>query len=520
MTNTPTFNAPAGSPALTLGRHTAKLVVVDDSGNQSTETTKDFIVVDTLNPTAVLDAPATVSIASPLALSGARSTDAGGGHVVEWRWTVGSRPVVVTSDPAFNAPAGLPPGRTTVSLAVVDDSGNVSSATSAQVIVLDDVAPTAVLDAPSSVADGERIPLSGARSSDTGGRVIQYTWRVDGGPPVVTSDPAFSAPAQAHGTHTVSLTVRDDAGNDSAPVAASVFVGDDIAPTAVLDAPPVVSVGASIPLSGARSTDVRGRVIRYAWSIDGGSPVLTVDPAFTAAALPLGRHTVTLVVTDDSGNQSLPAAATVVVRDDLNPTAVLDAPSTAAAGAAIPLSGARSFDAGGRIVRFTWRVDARAPVDTSTPTFSAPGLTAGTHTISLVVTDDSGNQSPADTRTIVVPAVQTPPATKPPSGTRLATFGKLVLIAPVGKKTATIDLRKGTLVAGRIFSPVAARLRATFTSGRLKLGGARLKLKAGSTSVLQAKLPGAARKALKGKKRIKVTVKAAGVTRRFTASVK
>jgi large repetitive protein len=520
VTSDPTFNAPAGSPALAIGQHTAKLVVVDDSGNQSTQVSRTFIVRDTVNPTAVLDAPATVTITSALALSGARSTDVGG-SVVEYRWTVGARPVVVTSDPTFNAPAGLPPGRITVSLAVVDDSGNVSSPTAVSVVVLDNVAPTAVLDAPGSVADGDRIPLSGARSSDVGGRVVQYTWKIDGGAPVVTSDPTFSAAPQAHGTHTISLSVRDDAGNDSAPVAVTVFVGDDIAPTAVLDAPATVRVGASIPLSGARSTDVRGRVIRYTWTIDGGSPVATTDPSFTAAALPLGRHTVALVVTDDAGNQSAADARAVVVIDDLAPTAVLDAPATATAGAAIPLSGARSFDAGGRVVRFRWTVDGRAPVETTGATFSAPGLAAGRHTVSLVVTDDSGNQSAADVRTVDVAAPPVTPAQpKPPSGTKLTTFGKLTLIAPKGKKTAQIDLRKGTLIAGRLFSPVKTTLIARFSAGKLALGTAKVKLKAGGVGRLQVSLSKRVRKALKGKKRLKVTVKAGGVTRRLTVPVK
>ena len=42
--DTGTFNHPAGSPPLTLGRHTAKLIVVDDSGNVSAAVTRDFFV--------------------------------------------------------------------------------------------------------------------------------------------------------------------------------------------------------------------------------------------------------------------------------------------------------------------------------------------------------------------------------------------------------------------------------------------------------------------------------------------
>ena len=368
----------------------------------------------------------------------------------------------MTSDPTFSSPAGLPVGRTTVTLAVVDDSGNVSSSTAAQVIVRDDIAPTAVIDAPSSVAVGDAITVSGSRSTDVGGQVKAFQWIVDGGAPRNQAEPALNAGVLGAGRHTITLKVTDDAGNESAVTSVNVFVGDDIAPTAVLDVPQTVTVGGSIPLSGARSTDVRGRIIRYTWTIDGGSPIQTAAPSFTAAALPLGRHTASLVVTDDSGNESAPVAAAVIVIDDIRPTAVLDAPATATAGAAIALSGARSSDVGGRIVRWRWTVDARPPVKTTAPSFSAPGLSAGTHTVRLVVTDDSGNESAADTRTIVVPTPTTPTA---PAGTKLTTFGKVTLIAPQGKKTALLDLRKGTLTLGRLFSTAGGTFKATLTPG-------------------------------------------------------
>jgi PKD repeat protein len=465
------------------------------------------LAADTAKPTAVLDAPTTVSFGSAIGLSGIRSSDAGGGHIVEYRWTVGPRPVVVTPDPTFNSPAGLAPGRYDVSLVVVDDSGNVSSADTRPVIVRDNSAPTAVLDAPSSVAAGESIPLSGARSSDLGGRVTEYRWTVGTRPVVVTSDNTFTAAALPAGRHALSLVVVDDAGNQSASTATSVFVGDDIAPTAVLEAPSTVSIGASIPLSGARSTDARGRIVRYRWTVDAQPPVETADPAFTAASLPLGAHTVSLVVTDDAGNESAPDTKQVIVRDDIAPTAVLTAPATAAAGAAIALSGARSFDGGGRIVRYRWVVGTRAPVETADSAFTAPGLAAGRHTLSLVVTDDSGNESTPTTASIDVTAPPPPPAPRPPAGTKLTTFGKVTLIAPLGKKTAQIDLRKGTLLAGRVFSPVAVVLTSEFAAGKLKLGKSSVRLKAGGVAQLGIKLSRQARKALKGRKTVKLAVK-------------
>ena len=71
--------------------------------------------------------------------------------------------------------------------------------------------------------------------------------------------------------------------------------------------------------------------------------------------LRLGRHTFRLVVVDDSGNTSIPDDVIVIVADTTNPTAVLNAPRTAAFGASFNLDGSRSFDAGGgQVVSYLW----------------------------------------------------------------------------------------------------------------------------------------------------------------------
>ena len=90
-----------------------------------------------------------------------------------------------------------------------------------------------------------------------------------------------------------------------------------------------------------------------------GQPVVTETPEVevTVAAnapLPAGRHRFQLVVADDSGNSSDPSVTEVIVRDTQKPTAVLDAPREVELGRSFQLSGRRSSDIGGRIVRYTW----------------------------------------------------------------------------------------------------------------------------------------------------------------------
>ena len=72
---------------LALGRHTFRLVVVDDAGNSSIPDDVVVIVADTENPTAVLSAPRSVGFGRSFNLDGSRSFDAGGGRVVTYLWT-------------------------------------------------------------------------------------------------------------------------------------------------------------------------------------------------------------------------------------------------------------------------------------------------------------------------------------------------------------------------------------------------------------------------------------------------
>lgn len=83
---------------------------------------------------------------------------------------------VVSSDPTVvvDATSGLRPGRHRFQLVVEDDAGNASEPTTVEVIVVDDTRPTAVLDAPPRATVGRPFQLSGARSSDIGGRIVKY----------------------------------------------------------------------------------------------------------------------------------------------------------------------------------------------------------------------------------------------------------------------------------------------------------------------------------------------------------
>lgn len=85
----PTIEVTIGAAnPLPVGRHRFRLVVVDDAGNSSLPDEVDVFILDTTNPTAVLEAPRSVPFGTSFALSGARSTDAGGGTIARFIWTL------------------------------------------------------------------------------------------------------------------------------------------------------------------------------------------------------------------------------------------------------------------------------------------------------------------------------------------------------------------------------------------------------------------------------------------------
>lgn len=88
--------------------------------------------------------------------------------------------------------------------------------------------------------------------------------------------------------------------------------------------------------------------------IDTPTPTIefTLDPA---RPLPPGQHTFRLVVEDDAGNLSQTAQTMVIVRDTINPTAVIRAPRNVEPGQNFTLDGTESSDvAPGRVVKYIW----------------------------------------------------------------------------------------------------------------------------------------------------------------------
>ncbi len=170
----------------------------------------------------------------------------------------------------------------------------------------------------------------------------------------------------------------------------------------------------AVTLDGSGSSDPDGTVTGYDWT-GSPDPANAVSPSVNLAA---GTHTFTLVVTDDDGASSAPDT----VRITVNPAPVVNKAPSANAGPdqtltlatgqgsiAVTLNGSGSSDPDGTVTGYDW-TGSPDPANTLSPSVN---LAAGSYTFSLVVTDNDGASSAADTVSVTVNEAPSPLACDP-----------------------------------------------------------------------------------------------------------
>jgi lysophospholipase L1-like esterase len=188
----------------------------------------------------------------------------------------------------------------------------------------------------------------------------------------------------------------------------------NVAPTANAGADQTVAELAAVTLNGSGSTDSDGTVNTYAWSQTGGTAVVLDEavpamPTFTAPDLAANEDlTFSLVVTDDDGAASAADTVVITVTANVAPTANAGPDQTVSSLEAVTLDGSGSADADGTVDVYTWTQTTGTPVvldETvpAMPTFEAPNVGGDeVLTFELVVTDDAGDSSLADTVIITI----------------------------------------------------------------------------------------------------------------------
>ncbi|RDB06629.1 beta strand repeat-containing protein [Runella aurantiaca] len=346
-----------------LGNNTVTLTVTDGVGNQST-TTATVTVEDKTNPTAIaqnitvqLNAAGTVTIAAADVNNG--STD---------NCSVANIALDKTSFNCSNL------GDNTVTLTVIDGVGN-QSTTNATVTVEDKINPTAS-------AKNITVQLNAA------GTVTIAAADVNNGSTDNCSIATLALDKTTFdcsnvGVNSIVLTVTDGSGNFSTATA-TVTVEDKINPTAI-------AKNITVQLNAAGTVTIAAADVNNGSTDNCSIATLALDKT-TFDCSNLGANTVTLTVTDGSGNFST-ANATVTVEDKINPTAIaqnitveLNATGTVTISAADVNNGSTDNC-------------SIATITLDKTTFDCSNLRG--NAVVLTVTDGSGNQSTANATVIV-----------------------------------------------------------------------------------------------------------------------
>lgn len=214
--------------------------------------------------------------------------------------------------------------------------------------------PVAVITADVTSGDAPlTVQFSGMDSSDSDGRIIQYSWATSDG--AEDEGSTFSHTFEAAGNYTVTLTVIDNLGATHTTSLDITANEPNAAPVAVIKTDLTSgSVPLAVHLDGGDSTDSDGSIVDYQWDFGDGTKASGKTVSHTWDAI--GEYTVTLVVTDDKGAS---ASTTVVIyanpRPNQPPVASMSlTPSTGVAPLTVTFDGSASSDPDGSIASYTW----------------------------------------------------------------------------------------------------------------------------------------------------------------------
>jgi len=376
-----------------VGVITINFTVRDAAGNTDADT-----VVITVSPPPDTEPPVSAAGTDQFVATGTLVTFAGSGStdnvgITNYTWTFddGGTRTLFGPSPTYRFDNV---GAFVVVLAVRDAAGNTDS----DVVVIavtfppDTVPPLADAGPDQVILGGTTTVLDGSGSTDDVG-IVNYTWTFNDGGARTRYTATFAHTFSNVGVVTITLAVRDAAGNsDSDAVAITVLPPDTEPPTAGAGPDQVVTAGTLVTFDGSGSTDNVG-VTNYTWTfVDGGARTLYgTSPTYTFSNV--GAFVVVLAVRDAAGNSDSDAVVIAVTSSPDTEPPVSDAgpDRSVYTDETVVLDGTASTDNVG-VANYTWTFT----YDGTTRTLFGPLAAfrfeiAGNYTIILAVRDAAGN---------------------------------------------------------------------------------------------------------------------------------
>ena len=373
----------------------------------------------------------------------------------------------------------LPPGEHRASLHIMDGQGP-GTWLVVNFSIRANLPPTVRITTPSDGSryfDYQDIPFNATATSDPEGQDLTFTWTSD-----VTGLVGQGMSIRGRltpGEHTVTVWVDDGWANVSKSVAIEVM--RTFPPVAVITQPVEGTeyvVTGRVRFDGAQTTDPDSEFLEYSWTsnIDGLLSERTTFLAF----LSVGRHTITLTVTD--GNYHISSMVHITVVDNHAPTCVISSPANEDSffsDRIVELNGSLSSDPEDPLSYF-WVSDREGVLGTD-PVIDVQ-LHRGTHKLTLWVDDGHGHNVSTSVAVIILNLGPTARISTPTQGLALVAGTDVDFLSagsgdPEGDRlTYTWEIRAG---AG-IWVPFATEASATRTFDRTGEYSARLTVSDGA----------------------------------------
>jgi YD repeat-containing protein len=244
---------------------------------------------------------------------------------------------------------------------------------------------------PDPVATGTSVTFT-STSTDSDGSVASQAWDLDNDGQFddgtgLTASTSFPKA----GSYTVKLRVTDNRGA-TATASRAVTVTNRPPVASFTSAPATPNSGDSITFTST-SSDVDGTIASQAWDLDNDGAYDDSSAATASRSFPKGgTYTVGLRVTDDNGD-SATTTRQVTVANRAPVAAFSSAPASPSTGDSITFTSSSS-DPDGSVASQAWDLDNDGAYDDGSAATAARSFPkAGTYTVGLRVTDDSGTST-------------------------------------------------------------------------------------------------------------------------------
>jgi hypothetical protein len=287
---------------LSAGSHTASVRAFDAAGNVA-EASVTFTVQVSM-PSITISAPTNGSISASTSMTVRWTGSSAGSAIASYliKLDSGSWTTLSSTTTSYTL-TGLTQGSHTVTVRAMDQAGAYKDAS--VTFVVDTVAPTLTITAPTSNSYVTARPIITWEGSDASSGIANYLIRRDGGTwtTLSSSSVSYTLSTLSQGGHTVTVRAVDKAGNYAD--ATVTFRVDSAAPSLTISAPRngayLYSTSVTVRWQGS---DYTSGISAYYIKLDSGSwtTLSSTTTSYTFNGLSHSSHTVTVRAVDKAGN--------------------------------------------------------------------------------------------------------------------------------------------------------------------------------------------------------------------------